>query len=295
MVKPRFFITDVFTSRKYGGNPLATFVDCETLSADEMQRIAREINFSETTFITSRKPRNGGYDVRIFTPKSEVEFAGHPTLGTAHVIRGKLLSSPENEILLNLPISQVPVTFAETTTGATVVWMKQLAPVFGKKYDAAVLARVLNVELPDIDPDFPIEEISTGFPHIVVPLKSLDALKRVKIDKEQYLGLIADAWAKIILVFSRESYEPGQSLSVRVFADFYGIPEDAATGSGNGCLAAYLVHHKILGTQNLDVLAGQGYEMGRHSTLALRANTVAAGIDVFVGGSVVDVAEGVWG
>lgn len=295
MVKPRFFITDVFTSRKYGGNPLATFLDCETLSTDEMQRIAREINFSETTFITSRKPRNGGYDVRIFTPKSEVEFAGHPTLGTAHVIRSKLLSRPENEILLNLPISQVPVTFAQSTAGATVVWMKQLTPVFGKKHDAAVLARVLNVEFPDIDLDFPIEEISTGFPHIVVPLKSLNALKRVKIAKEQYFDLIADAWAKIILVFSRESYEPSQRLSVRVFADFYGIPEDAATGSGNGCLAAYLVHHKILGTQNVDVLAGQGYEMGRPSTLALRANTVAAGTDVFVGGSVVDVAEGVWG
>jgi trans-2,3-dihydro-3-hydroxyanthranilate isomerase len=81
MDKPRFFITDVFTARKYGGNPLATFVDCESLSDREMQSIAKEINFSETTFITSCRPGNGGYDVRIFTPNAEVEFAGHPTLG----------------------------------------------------------------------------------------------------------------------------------------------------------------------------------------------------------------------
>lgn len=84
MGKPRFFITNVFTSKKYGGNPLATFVDCESLSAQEMQKIAKEINFSETTFITSRQPKNGGCDVRIFTPNAEIDFAGHPTLGTAY-------------------------------------------------------------------------------------------------------------------------------------------------------------------------------------------------------------------
>jgi len=295
MGKPKFFITDVFTTRKYGGNPLATFVDCESLSAQEMQQIAKEINFSETTFITSRQPRNGGYDVRIFTPNAEVEFAGHPTLGTAHIIRNKVLPTRANDLVLNLPIGPVPVTFADAAASATVVWMKQFAPKFGKQFDAATLARVLGIEPAAIDMDFPIEEISTGFPHIVVPLKSLAALKRAKVNTEHYRALVADGWAKIILVFSRESYEPSQSLSVRVFADFYGIPEDAATGSGNGALAAYLLRHKVLDSPNIDVLSGQGYEMGRPSTLALRASANASDIDVFVGGSVVDVAAGVWG
>lgn len=127
-----------------------------------------------------------------------------------------------------------------------------------------------------------------------MPLNNLDALKRAKINKDEYFALVSDAWAKNILVFSREGYVP-QSLSVRVFADYYGVPEDAATGSGNGCLAAYLVRHKLFGSPNLDVLAGQGYEMGRPSTLTLRANENANGIEVFVGGNVVDVAEGVWG
>jgi trans-2,3-dihydro-3-hydroxyanthranilate isomerase len=290
MSQPRFFITDVFTSQRYGGNQLATFIDCESLSDREMQRIAREINFSETTFITSRQPRDGGYDVRIFTPKAEIDFAGHPTIGTAHIIRNKLHLTDANEIALNLRVGRIPVTFSDTS----VVWMRQMPPAFGNQFDTITLARVLNIAASDIDPHFPIEEVSTGFPHLIVPLKNLDALKRAKINKDEYFSLVSDAWARIILVFSREGHEAAHSLSVRVFADFYGVPEDAATGSGNGCLAAYLAQHEVFGTSTLDVLAGQGYEIARPSTLALRASKNAEGIDVFVGGNVVDVAEGIW-
>ena len=290
MNKPRFFFTDVFTTQRYGGNQLATFIDCESLSDAEMQNIAREINFSETTFITSRQPRDGGFDVRIFTPKAEVEFAGHPTLGTAHIIRNKLHLTDANELTLNLRVGKISVTFAENS----VVWMKQMPPVFGKQYDAAILAQILGIAASDIDLNFPVEEVSSGFPTLLVPLKNLDALKRAKINKDKYFALVNDAWAKLILAFSRESYAPEQSLSVRVFADFYGVPEDAATGSACGSLAAYLVSHQFFGSVNLDILAGQGYEMGRPSTLALRAHENQNGIEVFVGGNVVDVAEGVW-
>jgi trans-2,3-dihydro-3-hydroxyanthranilate isomerase len=295
MDKPRFFITDVFTTKKYGGNPLATFVDCESLSDQEMQMIAKEINFSETTFITSRIPRNGGYDVKLFTPNAEVDFAGHPIIGTAHVIRNKLLQSSPDEIALNLRSGIISVTFSQSATSAQVFWMKQLTPQFGKQLEVNDLAPVLGIDKSDIDMSSPIEEISTGFPHIIVPLRNIDTLKRVRINKERYFALVNDAWAKLILVFIREGYEPSQNLSVRVFADFYGIPEDAATGSGNGCLAAYLVRHNLSGSPNLEVSVGQGYEMGRPSTLALRARNSNNGIEVFVGGSVVDVAEGVWG
>lgn len=295
MGKPKFFITDVFTSQRYGGNQLATFVDCASLSDREMQQIAKEINFSETTFITSRQPRDGGYDVRIFTPNVEVDFAGHPTIGTAHIIRNKLCLTGTNEVVLNLRIGKIPVTFTKSPANTSVLWMRQMAPKFGKQLDASTLARVLGIAPSDIDQNWPIEEVSTGFPSIVVPLKNLDALKRVKVNQDEYFALVTDAWAKLILVFSPEGYESRQSLSVRVFADYYGIREDAATGSGNGCLAAYLVRHKLFGSPSLDVSAGQGYEMGRPSTLALRANENQNGIEVFVGGSVVDVAEGVWG
>ncbi|HET7832158.1 MAG TPA: PhzF family phenazine biosynthesis protein [Gallionella sp.] len=295
MTKPKFFITDVFTDRKYGGNPLATLVDCESLADAEMQQIAREINFSETTFITSREPRNGGYDVRIFTPKAEVEFAGHPVLGTAHIIRNKLKLSSAAEIRLNLRVGQIPVTFAETPAGPQVLWMKQMQPQFGKRVDAGILAEVLGIEPSDIDSSLPIEEVSTGFPTLIVPLKNLAALRRAKIDREKYLALVTDAWAKLILLFSREAYEPDQALSVRMFGDYYGVPEDPATGSSNGCLAAYLLQHRVPGAPEIDVVSGQGYEIGRPSSLLLRAQETRDGIEVFVGGSVVDIAEGVWG
>lgn len=295
MTKPKFYITDVFTTTKYGGNPLATFVDCESLSSEEMQSIAKEINFSETTFITSRRVNNGGYDVRIFTPNAEVDFAGHPTIGTAYIIRNKLLQTPVKELALNLRIGKVPVTFSESKGSANIVWMKQFAPKFGKRFDAKMMADVVGLDVADIDKDWPIEEVSTGFPHIVLPVKNLAALKRVKINKTAYLSLVNDAWAKLILAFSREGYEPGHSVSVRVFADYYGIPEDAATGSGNGCLAAYLAHHQLFGSSNVDVLSGQGYEMGRPSTLALCAIADDSPMQVFVGGCVVEVAHGVWG
>lgn len=295
MNKPRFFITDVFTNRKYGGNPLATFVDCESLSDHEMQKIAKEINFSETTFITARKPKDGAYDVRIFTPNAEVEFAGHPTLGTAYILREKLRLTTDNEVALNLRVGKIPVTFSEPSDQSARLWMKQMPPKFGKQLESSWLARVLGLDVPDFDTAHPIEEVSTGFPTLVVPLASLSALKRVKINKDEYFGLVKDAWAKVILVYSREGHEPGQSLSVRVFADFYGITEDAATGSSNGSLAAYLAHHKPLGASNIDATVGQGYEMGRPSTLELRATHTNGEIEVFVGGSVVEVAEGVWG
>jgi trans-2,3-dihydro-3-hydroxyanthranilate isomerase len=295
MNKPKFFITDVFTNRKYGGNPLATFIDCESLSDQEMQKIAKEINFSETTFITSRQPKDGGYDVRIFTPSAEVEFAGHPTLGTAYIIRQKLRLTTANEVALNLRVGRIPVTFTETSCKTLQLQMKQVSPKFGKRTELDTLARVLGISTSDIDPQFPIEEVSTGFPTLIVPLLSLAALKRIKINKEAYFALVNDAWAKVILAFSREGYEENQNLGVRVFADFYGIPEDSATGSSNGSLAAYLANHKALGDPNIDMTVGQGYEMGRPSTLTLHASLSKSEIEVFVGGNVVEVAEGVWG
>ncbi len=293
MVNPRFFLTDVFTDRKYGGNQLATLVDCDAMDSTEMQRIAREINFSETTFITSLQPQRGGYDVRIFTPRAEVEFAGHPTLGTAFVIRELLRLSREPMITLNLRIGQIPVTFT-TGDGPPQLSMQQVTPVFGLRREAAALASVLGLDAGDIDGQLPVEEVSTGFPTLVVPLRSLDALKRIKINRDAYFSLVDAAWAKIILVFARQGQEAGQDIAVRVFADYYGIAEDAATGSSNGALAAYLFRHGLYGAPSVEVRVGQGYEMLRPSSLVLRTRVVDGQTQVFVGGSVVAVASGVW-
>jgi trans-2,3-dihydro-3-hydroxyanthranilate isomerase len=286
----RFFITDVFGEEKYSGNPLATFIDSDGIGAAEMQKIAREINFSETTFITSRGVRDV-YDVRIFTPTAEVEFAGHPTLGTAFVIREAIVRAPVERVVLNLLAGRVPVDFQPDG----LLWMRQAEPRFGKTLDPAVLADVLGLDVTEIDSAWPIVELSTGFPHIIVPLKTQAALKRARVHKERYFSLVADAWAKLLLVFAPEAYTATQALAVRVFADYYGIAEDAATGSGNGCLAAYLARHRYFADAKVNITVGQGYEMQRPSTLALFAVDRGDGITVKVGGRVIRVAEGQWG
>jgi trans-2,3-dihydro-3-hydroxyanthranilate isomerase len=288
-----FYITDVFGQEKYSGNQLATFLHCKDLSDREMQQIAREMNFSETTFVVSDRPRDGGYDVRIFTPAAEIDFAGHPTLGMAFVIQRYLIGQAVEQVVLNLQIGPVPVRFP-TSSDDSLLWMRQAEPTFGPQLERTVLARVLNLEVNDLDAHWPVEQVSTGLPHIIVPLKSLAALKRARIARERYDALVQQTWGKAILIFSLQSYSTTHDLSARMFADYYGVPEDPATGSGNGCLAAYLVKHRYFGTSSINLRVGQGFEIGRPSLLALRAAEEQGHISVNVGGQVIPVAKGQW-
>jgi trans-2,3-dihydro-3-hydroxyanthranilate isomerase len=282
-----FYIVDVFAEQKYSGNQLAVFRNAADLSTEEMQAIALEMHFSETTFVLSDEPRDGGYDVRIFTPGEELPFAGHPTLGTASVIQQEIIGQPVEQMVLNLQVGQIPVTF-----DGDILWMKQVAPRFGATLEIDRLAPALNLDESDFDPRFPIEEVSTGLPHIIVSLKTMDALKRANVDQERYFALIENTWAKAIMVFCPGGYDEGQALGVRMFADCFGIAEDPATGSGSGCLAGYLVKHRYFGASEIDVRTGQGYEVNRPSTLYLRATEMKDSIKVHVGGKVVKVAAG---
>ena len=286
-----FYITDVFGENRYSGNQLATFLNASSLSGEDMQQIAREINFSETTFVLSDQPKNGGYDVRIFSPGEEFKFAGHPTLGTAFIIREHIQKKPVEEILLNLKVGQVPVTFRNDGT----LWMEQVQPEFGDMLHPKEIASVLNISEKNIDLRWPIEEVSTGIPHLIVPLKTLDALKRVDVVNEKYYRLIKKIWAKFILTFCPEGYTEKQRLGVRVFPIYLGISEDPATGSGNGCLAAYLVKHRYLGTDAVDIVTGQGYEIGRPSSLYLKASRSGDAYEIRIGGCVIPIASGMWG
>ena len=290
MPKPHFYIADVFAIGKYSGNQLAVFRNAAHLSTEEMQDIAREMHFSETTFILSEEEQNGGYDVRIFTPAEEVPFAGHPTLGAAYIIQQEILAGKADTITLNLQAGQIPVSF-DQKAGKGMGWMQQLAPEFGQELDASHLAAVLGLNAGDLDSRFPVQEVSTGLPHIIVPLKSLDALKRIKIDATKYADLVQESWAKAIMPFSPEAYE-GCDLGVRMFAEFYGVAEDPATGSGNGCLAGYLVKHRYFGSDTIDIKTGQGFEIQRPSHLLLKAENRDTHINVQVGGKVITIAEG---
>ena len=290
-----FYIVDVFAERKYAGNQLAVFRDAGGLSVAEMQQIARETNFSETTFVLSELPREGGYDVRIFTPAEEVPFAGHPTLGTAHIIQEEIAEEPANEVILNLKVGQIPVTFQCSDDGSETLWMQQIRPTFGRRLDAQPVAEALGLDASEMDERFPIEEVSTGLPFVIAPLKTLDSLKRICVNLPAYYALIEPLTAKAIFVFCPETYEPHNDLSARMFGDCLGVPEDPATGSAGGCLAGYLVAHRYFDRSEIDVRLEQGVEMGRPSLLFLRAEDTPAGLDIRVGGQVVRVAQGEWG
>jgi trans-2,3-dihydro-3-hydroxyanthranilate isomerase len=286
-----FYLADVFAEEKYAGNQLAVVRNAGTLSSAQMQRIANEMHFSETAFILSDQKRNDGYDVRIFTPATEMPFAGHPTLGTAYVIRHNIVAETTNRVVLNLKVGQIPVTFEKDGKNREILWMKQIAPTFGKTFDAAKISQMLNLDVNDIDSKYPVQEVSTGVPFVITPLKTLDAVKRVRIDKDRKLELTKDSQAEI-LVFCPETYKKENSLNVRVFVDLYGIPEDPATGSANGCLAGYLSRYRYFGGDLVDVRVEQGYEIGRPSLLHLKAENREGKIRVYVGGKVVMVASG---
>ncbi len=283
-----FSIVDVFAEEKYAGNQLAVVRYGRDLIDVEMQKIARETNYSETTFIITDKKHDEGYDVRIFTPKEEMPFAGHPTLGTAYVIRQEIIRHPVDRVLLNLKLGQIPVTFGNEG----ILWMRQIEPTFGRTFEYNEISRILGIETDAIDDRVPIETVSTGLPFIIVPLRKLGTVKKCSVVKDRYFDLIKNTEAKSILVFSPETYNTANNLNVRVFVDYFGIPEDPATGSANGCLAAYLVKHRYFETEQLNVRVEQGYEIGRPSLLYLNADIRGGTINVSVGGKVIPIVKG---
>ncbi len=288
----KYYIVDVFAEEKYHGNQLAVFIDAGIIASHQMQRIAKEINYSETTFITNNQSRDGGYDVRIFTPAQELPFAGHPTLGTAYIIQQEIVKQPVDKVTLNLKVGQIPVTLHYVDNSVELLWMQQLPPIFGQTFSVDAIAPLLNLPIDDIDSNFPIQSVSTGVPFIIVPLKTLAAVKKAKVNLEPYFALISNTEAKAILVFCPETYHQENNLNVRVFCDYLGIPEDPATGSANGCLAGYLANYAYFGADSVDIRVEQGYEIGRDSLLLLKAQKTDADIDVFVGGKVIMVARG---
>lgn len=302
-----YITVDVFAERPYAGNQLAVFTDAAGLSHERMQQIAREINFSETTFIMNKDHDTGTYEVRIYTPEYEVPFAGHPTLGTAYVIQNYLRPSPRESVTLRYKAGDIPVWITQGDNGQDLYWMRQIQPEFRDVLPAEALADVLGLSLEDFDSDFPIEEVSTGLPHIVIPLKNLDALRRIKVSTSLYYEFIEKTWAKNLQVFCPGTHDGGEGISTRMFTDYLGIPEDPATGSGNGCLAGYLVRHGYFdpsratgirpghsrcNKDSIEVRSEQGYEMGRPSVLHLKAQRKGESIEIHVGGSVFPIGKG---
>ena len=288
----RFVITDVFAAGKYQGNQLATVLDGRGLPDEEMQHIAAEFGFSETTFIMGSSPVDGAFPVRVFTPKAEIGFAGHPTLGTAHVLRRHVLTTSPDQLVLGMKVGPIPVRVLDDPAAGPIYWMTQRQPTLECGLDPGEMARMLGLDERQIDTRWPIAQVTTGLPFTVVPLRTKADLASIRFDTQAYEQWVKSVWAKGVLAFSLEGHVPGQSCSVRVFVPHLGILEDPATGSGGGCLAAYLVHHRCLGSNAIDLVAGQGYEMGRPSEIHMRARVTDDVYSLEIGGRVVDIATG---
>ena len=280
---------DVFTSRVLEGNPLAVFPDGRSLSDDEMQAIAREMNLSETTYIMPRDAaieKERGVRVRIFTVQEELPFAGHPTLGTAFALRG---ISTVTEIKLELNVGTIPVTFEEKPGQPAFGEMRQNDPVFGQIHDVKKIADVTGIPLADIDSEFPVQTVSTGFPFTILPLRGLEQIRRLDINQSRSAAYLSASGGKFFFCVTRETVDPAARLHTRML--FYN-GEDPATGSASGCAAAWMVQHGIAQPDER-VLIEQGVEMKRPSRIFVRASrSNDRVVNVRVGGNVVEVLRG---
>ena len=288
----QFYIVDVFAEQSYSGNQLAVVIGERLPSGDSMQKIAAEMNFSETTFVSPVPEENGGYRVRIFTPSKEIAFAGHPILGTAQVIRDHVVSETCAHIKLNLSESQVSVTFKISDAGKEVVWF--LAPDMSLGQISAIepVAAALGISADDIETRTPIQVVSAGTSAMMIPLCSLDALCKSRLNLEKYSSMLADGFPPLTYLFTQQTHDSKNDLCVRFFFDAHGVREDPATGNGAAFLGAYLLEHQYFPESDLSIRIEQGYEVRRPSLIMLRARMLAGTHEVYVGGHVVSTVEG---
>jgi trans-2,3-dihydro-3-hydroxyanthranilate isomerase len=290
-----YFVVDVFTETPLDGNPLAVVMNTCDLATERMQAIAREFNLSETTFVERRQAeveQREGVRVRIFTTQEELPFAGHPTLGTASVLK---LEAPEtmqaDTVTLALNVGVVPVRFTgEGLFGE----MTQRDPQFGEVLDAAEVARLCGLATEDLDPALPPRVVSTGTAFAIVVLTSHDALARLNVSQQKATAWLRQRGARWFYVLGPSGIvgsTGGDAPTWRARMQFNG-GEDPATGSAAGCAIGYLVQRGAV-TPGMTVHLRQGVEIGRPSNLYLSAQLRSSKVsEVRVAGSTVLVAKG---
>jgi trans-2,3-dihydro-3-hydroxyanthranilate isomerase len=296
----RFITADVFTSRPLEGNPLAVFPDARGLSDALMQRIAQELNLSETVFVLPPDEPQNTRCLRIFTPKSELPFAGHPTVGTAYVLAalGEIpLTGDETRIVFEEEVGPVPVLIRSEAgrpvfTQLSVAKLPEVGPT---PPSAAELAEMLSLAPDDVlagAEDFP-QGFSCGNPFLFIPLRNRDALRRARLRIDIWEEVLLAGWAREVFLMCREPELPGSHLRARMFAADLGIGEDPATGGAVSALGGYLGIRAPERDGTLKWVVEQGFEMGRPSLLHLEVDKKDGEITgVRVGGSSVMVSEG---
>jgi trans-2,3-dihydro-3-hydroxyanthranilate isomerase len=292
-----YYVVDVFTESPLKGNPLAVVMNTRALETARMQLIAREFSLSETTFVERRAPeveQAEGVRVRIFTKQEELPFAGHPTLGTASVLK---MIAPEtlrgDTVTLALNIGAVPVRFEAQAAGTAGFFgeMTQRDPEFAAELNSVEIAPLLSLTTADLDPAFTPQIVSTGNPFAIVVLRSVELLARLNVDQEKAVAWLRERGGRWFFVLAPADGQNRPATKWQARMQFNG-GEDPATGSAAGCAIAYLVAHGAV-PSGVRVHLRQGVEMGRPSDLFLTAKKDSARVsDVRVAGSTVLVAKG---
>jgi trans-2,3-dihydro-3-hydroxyanthranilate isomerase len=285
----RYRVVDVFTDRPLEGNPLAVFYEASGLDDATMQKIAREMSLPETTFVFPPTRPEASATVRIFTPQREMAFAGHPTLGTAYVLREKELI-PSDIVNLILEEKVGPVSVRMEAGDSPVIWLRTPAITEGSQVEGGLCAAALGLtedDLLDIAPQL----LSAGNPTVYIAAKSREAVDRAALSGEGYAG-IRRAFAEPLCVFVFTPTPEGAY--ARMFAPEYGIPEDPATGSSTGPLAAFMMRHGLVSAAaGTRFISEQGTRMARRSLLHVHVHGDHGKDGIDVGGRVTPVAEGV--
>jgi len=281
-----FYIVDVFTDKKYAGNQLAVFLDAGNLSSEEMQKIASEINFAESTFVTKLDKENNKAEIKIFTPSQEMQFAGHPIIGTSWVLINKIFdNSPEN-IKLNVPIGPIAIHQSED-----LIWLKAAQPKFWDIFSKEDFTLFSNLKNSDFENQFPIQEVTTGSAFVMVGLSSKRALENLVLDKDK-----TDKWLKNNCKTAHQGlyfyYLEGSKLFSRMLCiEHNQLVEDAATGSASTCLQAYLLkNHK----PELELINYQGDYINRPSQIHFKGKLTGNDFDIKIGGKAQFIAKGEW-
>jgi trans-2,3-dihydro-3-hydroxyanthranilate isomerase len=295
--KTPFILVDVFTSKPFGGNQLAVFTEGAALSASEMQELAHEMNFSESTFVMP-PDSSGARRVRIFTPSHEMPMAGHPTVGTTWVLasRGEIaLKSASVDATLQLGIGPVTVTVESAGGKPDFVWMAHREAEFGaKRDDRKQIAEALGITAEDIREDLPIQLVSTGFPFIFVPVQTLDGLAKCSPNPPALAALSRPGEQRVALYMFVVNGSGEFSARSRMFAPFDGVAEDPATGSAAAPFGAYAATYGLINPKpKTSFTIQQGVEMGRPSEIRVEvARKDNGAFAIRIGGRCAIVGEG---
>lgn len=298
----KFYQADVFSSQPFGGNPVAVFPEADGLTDDELQQIAREMNLSETVFVLPPSDPAAVVRLRIFTPTQEIPFAGHPVLGTFFILAsiGKIsVTDPVTHLVQECNIGLFAVELHSENGRVTRVVMSQPKPEFlgpvTETEDLYTVAGSLGLsKFVIVEAKWPIEVVSTGLPVLIVPVRTLTAVRSIRPDASAITDVCRRFGANGILVFTTVTVEPFATVHTRMFAPSIGILEDPATGSASGALGAYLVQNGVVEVMpSTEVIVEQGYEIDRPSRILVQIESDDDIIQsVKVGGHCVMVVEG---